>query len=132
MNYTLIFFAILIVVTSVGALFQDKAVDLNRGKKVYDTYCATCHGKQGKGDGPGAAALKPKPRDFTDKNYMEKLKDDYLFKIISDGGASVGKSPLMPAWKTSIKKEDINNVIAYIRTFAPSKKTIQNTSMFIP
>ena len=41
MNYTLIFFAILIVVTSVGALFQDKAVDLNRGKKVYDTYCAT-------------------------------------------------------------------------------------------
>lgn len=102
-------------------LLQNKGADLKRGKKIYDTFCATCHGKQGKGDGPGSVGLKPKPRDFTDKNYMDKLSDEHLFKVISEGGAAVGKSPLMPAWKTSIKKEDIYNVIAYIRTFSQKK-----------
>jgi mono/diheme cytochrome c family protein len=35
------------------------------GKQVFTTYCATCHGKTGKGDGPAAAALKKAPADLT-------------------------------------------------------------------
>lgn len=35
------------------------------GADLFGVYCANCHGKQGRGDGPRAAALQPPPRDFT-------------------------------------------------------------------
>lgn len=34
-------------------------------KEMFDTYCATCHGVTGKGDGPAALALKKAPADLT-------------------------------------------------------------------
>jgi mono/diheme cytochrome c family protein len=88
------------------------------GKATYNKVCAMCHGKTGKGDGPTAAVLNPKPRNHTDGNYMNTLNDDYLFKIVKTGGQSVGKSQLMPGWAAQVKDPDIWNVIAYIRTLA--------------
>ena len=35
------------------------------GKVMFDSYCAVCHGKAAKGDGPAASALKTKPKDLT-------------------------------------------------------------------
>jgi cytochrome c oxidase cbb3-type subunit 3 len=96
-------------------LFAD-AADVEQGKKLYGQFCASCHGQSGKGDGPAAAALNPKPRDHTDKETMSKLSDDDLLKVIKNGGASVGKSPLMPAWGASLKDDQIKDVIAYVRT----------------
>lgn len=90
--------------------------DAAKGKQTYAKFCASCHGNAGKGDGPGAAALNPKPKDLTDKAYVSKLEDKYLVDIISKGGAAVGKSPLMPPWGGALKTEDIHNVIAYIRS----------------
>jgi mono/diheme cytochrome c family protein len=97
------------------ALFAN-AADVEQGKKLYGQFCASCHGQSGKGDGPAAAALNPKPRDHTDKETMSKLSDDELLKVIKNGGASVGKSPLMPAWGASLKDDQIKDVIAYVRT----------------
>ena len=37
----------------------------NDGEKMFKTYCASCHGLAGKGDGPAAPALKNKPTDLT-------------------------------------------------------------------
>jgi cytochrome c oxidase cbb3-type subunit III len=92
------------------------AADAEEGKKLYGQYCALCHGQSGKGDGPGAANLNPKPRDHTDKEYMSKLSDDDLLKVIKNGGASIGKSPLMPPWGGALKDDQIKDVIAYVRT----------------
>lgn len=65
-----------------------------------DTYfaqkCAACHGDAGKGDGPGAAAMDPKPRDFTGQEWQAEVTDEELKKVILGGGMAVGKSPLMP------------------------------------
>jgi cytochrome c oxidase cbb3-type subunit III len=97
------------------ALFAH-AADAEQGKKLYGQFCASCHGQSGKGDGPAAAALNPKPRDHTDKEAMSKLSDEDLFNVIKNGGASVGKSPLMPAWGASLKDEQIRDVMAYVRT----------------
>lgn len=93
-----------------------RAADVEQGKKLYGQFCATCHGQSGKGDGPGAAALNPKPRDHTDKEYMSKMSDEEMMKVIKNGGVSVGKSPLMPPWGASLKDDQIQDVIAYIRT----------------
>ena len=92
------------------------AADAEQGKKLYGQFCASCHGQSGKGDGPAAAALNPKPRDHTDKEYMSKMSDDEMLKVIKNGGASVGKSPLMPPWGASLKDEQIQDIMAYVRT----------------
>jgi mono/diheme cytochrome c family protein len=92
--------------------------DVAAGKVTYDRLCAMCHGKAGKGDGPTAAVLNPKPRDHTKGDYMNALQDDYLFKIIKEGGASVGKSQLMPAWNTQVNDKGIWDLVAFVRTLA--------------
>ena len=102
---------ILVAATALKA----QAADVEDGKKQYMQFCSTCHGQSGKGDGPGAAALNPKPRDHTDKAYMSQLSADHVFKVIKEGGASVGKSPLMPPWGASLKDDQIKDVMAYIQ-----------------
>lgn len=92
------------------------AGDAEQGKKLYGQFCASCHGQSGKGDGPAAAALTPKPRDHTSKEYMAQMSDEEMFKVIKGGGAAIGKSPLMPPWGASLKDDQILDVVAYIRT----------------
>jgi cytochrome c oxidase cbb3-type subunit 3 len=99
-----------------GSSLIARAADVEQGKKLYGQFCSACHGQSGKGDGAAAAALNPKPRDHTDKEYMSKLSDEDMLKVIKNGGASVGKSPLMPPWGASLKDDQIQDIIAYVRT----------------
>lgn len=92
--------------------------DSQRGKARYDALCVICHGATGKGDGPTARSLNPRPRDLTDAKYMAGLNDQYLRDIIIKGGAGVGKSPLMPPWNSQLNDADAANVIAYLRSLA--------------
>jgi mono/diheme cytochrome c family protein len=101
-----------------GTALVAHAADAEQGKKLYGQFCVTCHGESGKGDGAAAAALNPKPRDHTDKEYMSKMSDDDMLKVIKNGGASVGKSPLMPPWGASLKDDQIQDIIAYVRTLS--------------
>ena len=89
-----------------------------KGKEFYAKHCAGCHGPTGKGDGPAAKAINPKPNDFTNKAYMAWLKDQYLFDLIQKGGAAVGKSPLIPPFGSKMKDGEIRDLIAYMRTLA--------------
>jgi mono/diheme cytochrome c family protein len=88
------------------------AADLNNGKKAYADKCARCHGNTGKGDGPKAETLEKKPADYTDKKKMSEFTDAQLKKITLDG-----KQP-MPAYQGKMSDKDLDDVIAYIRTFA--------------
>jgi cytochrome c oxidase cbb3-type subunit III len=112
---------LLMVSATPGALAAEKG-DPKVGKKSYDLLCASCHGTTGKGDGPAAAALTPRPRSLADAAYMKTLTDDHLFKAIKDGGTAIGKSPLMPAWGGQLKDLEISNVVAYIRELAKAGK----------
>jgi mono/diheme cytochrome c family protein len=62
---------------------------------LFKVRCATCHGAEGRGDGPGGAVLTLKPRNFTDSVWQDGVKDEQLREIIVKGGAAVGKSPGM-------------------------------------
>ena len=84
------------------------------GRRAYQTYCTGCHGSSGKGDGPAGKTLPVKPADHT-RAEMSKYTDQYLFDIISRGGASVGKSGQMPAWGAVIKEQQILEIVGYIR-----------------
>jgi mono/diheme cytochrome c family protein len=89
-----------------------------KGKELYTKHCAGCHGPTGKGDGPAAAALTPKPTDFTNKAYMAGLKDQYLFDLVQKGGAAMGKSPLMTPFGSKLKEGEIRDVIPYVKSLA--------------
>jgi mono/diheme cytochrome c family protein len=88
------------------------------GKKVYTTYCVSCHGEKGKGDGTAAASLPAKPADHTNGAMMNQLNDKFLYDIISKGGGAVGKSSFMPAWGGALTDAQIRDVIAFIRSLA--------------
>jgi len=66
-------------------------------RDLFNTKCVVCHGDDGAGDGPGAAALVPKPRAFADAAWQASVTDDQLKKTILEGGAGVGKSVAMPS-----------------------------------
>jgi len=72
-------------------------VSQTEAQKVFVGRCASCHGMKGKGDGPGSAALNPKPRDYTNKAWQNTVSDEQIGKTILYGGAAVGKSPAMPS-----------------------------------
>lgn len=76
-------------------------------KKVFKSTCVVCHGETGAGDGPGAAALDPKPRDFADAEWQSSVTDEHIAKVIRDGGAAVGKSPIMPGNPQLKGKDDV-------------------------
>ncbi len=114
----LVFLATALAPASFAASKGDSAA----GQKAYNTLCVTCHGTTGKGDGPAAAALPVKPRSLADGEYMKTLSDEHLFKVIKEGGTSVGKSPLMTPWGGALDDQGIRNVVAYLRTLVKSGK----------
>ena len=92
--------------------------DVAAGNVKYQQLCASCHGASGKGDGPAAKALNPKPRNHTDANYMKTISDEYIAKITKLGGVAVGKSPLMPPWGGVLSDADVQNLVAFMRSLA--------------
>lgn len=104
--------------TPAGEEFKIKG-DAAKGAETYKLYCVPCHGEKGMGDGIAAAALNPKPRNFTDKALMATIPDKEVYTAIKDGGVAVGKSPLMVAWGPVLGDDQkIHDVAAYVRSFA--------------
>ena len=94
------------------------ADNVAKGKEVYVKTCAPCHGEGGKGDGPAAAALNPKPRDHTNGAYMDTLTNQHIYTVIKQGGAQFG-FPTMPA-QPQLSDEDVKNTVAFVRSLSPT------------
>ncbi|SRR5581483_1294862 len=108
----------LVLFAVLSAASMASAQNKEEGKKFYVTYCSSCHGDSGKGDGPAAASLPVKPANHTDGNVMNKLSDKTLFDIIAKGGPAGGKSNFMPAWGGALKENQIQDIVAYLRSIA--------------
>ena len=87
-------------------------------RELYRENCAPCHGNQGRGDGPGIKALPVKPVNHTDPVAMSAHTDEYLFKVIAEGGSGVGRSPFMPAWGEQLTERQIASLVGYIRSLS--------------
>lgn len=96
------------------------AGNAENGKKIYQKRCWWCHGKEGAADGPAAKFLIPPPRDFTMGLFkfksspakVEIARDEDIFRMVKDGMPGTG----MPSWKTLLSDQDINDVVAYVKT----------------
>jgi len=117
MNKVGIFTAVVIGGAMLGGV-RSWAQDPAEGRKLYATYCATCHGDKGKGDGAAAKSLPAKPADHTNGAVMNQLNDKFLTDLITKGGGAVGKSSFMPAWGGSLNEKQIRDLVVFIRSLA--------------
>ena len=98
-----------------AAWAAERGNDAN-GKKLYLTYCFTCHGKEGKGDGYAASAQPVKPRDLTNNALLSTRTDEQLFQAISEGSSHFRGPTVMPAWWQSLTEPQLWDLVAYVRT----------------
>jgi mono/diheme cytochrome c family protein len=121
-SFSALFVACLLLDPSAPSQAQNKV----EGKKLYETYCVTCHGDKGKGNGPAAQSLPVKPADHTNGTVMNPLSDQFLFDIISKGGGAVGKSTFMPAWGSALNEKQIKDIVAHLRSIAEPPYKAEN------
>ncbi len=115
----LVLVAGLVALPAFAAPFDLKG-DGTKGETSYKTLCVACHGEKGDGNGPAGAALNPKPTNFTDAVNAVRLTDEWVYKMVKEGGAANGKSPLMVAWAGALNDQQIRDVGAYVLKFKPA------------
>ena len=99
----------------------------NSGKEMFNSYCAVCHGKDGKGNGPAASAMKTPPTDLTllAKNNGGKYPSSHVAAVIKGQATTPSHgSQDMPVWGplfSSISQghegqvqQRITNLVTYI------------------
>lgn len=87
------------------------------GQNTFKANCVTCHGSKGKGHGPAAIALNPKPANLQSK-FVQKESNGALFWKISTGRKG------MPSWEKSLSNKQKWAVITYIRSLTQSKEEL--------
>jgi mono/diheme cytochrome c family protein len=88
-------------------------------QRAYLSNCASCHGANGHGSWRATVFLV-RPGDLTDRKVMAQISDDYLFGLIKNGGATIGK-PGMPAFGYHLTDNEIRALVAYVRTLSASR-----------
>ncbi len=104
-----------------------QTTQLDRGREVYDRWCASCHGFEGDGLGPAAAWMLPRPRDFTRGLYQIRTTaggaiptDDDIMRVINEGMPGT----TMPGWEGQLGRGDREAVLAYLKSFYPPFETL--------
>lgn len=85
------------------------AGDLARGQAIYARHCATCHGVEGRGDGPGAEGLRPRPATLAEHEYARERLAQALWNGV--WGAA------MPAWR-DLPSQDLADVATAVQALA--------------
>ncbi len=97
------------------------AQDAANGEALYRAWCLECHGAEGRGDGPAADRMLPRPRDFVGARYQIRTTasgqlptDDDLMRVLRGGLPNTA----MPDWP-NLSDAEKRDVIAYIKSFSP-------------
>ncbi len=90
---------------------NDIAKASREGKSIFNAQCFTCHGTDGKGDGPVAVSLHPKPANLT-SNRVQQQSDGAIYWEITNGN-----SP-MPSFKNALSANQRWELVDYIRQLA--------------
>ena len=113
---TLLLIALISVAASVTVMVLPDAPlppGAPRGQQIYARFCATCHGRSGSGSWRSTLVLM-RPGNLADRARMRDLSDQYLFDLIKNGGAPIGK-PGMPGFGFHLTDADIRELLAYVR-----------------
>lgn len=89
---------------------------VEKGKAIYEGKgtCFNCHGKSGRGDGPGGLSLNPSPRNFLHHGMWRHRTEGEIFWVIKNGSPGTGMIP----FGGLLTDEEIWTVMQYARSFA--------------
>jgi len=93
----------------------NSATVIRKGRNLFKTNCAPCHGINGKGDGPSSATIKPPPANLTNP-WKPEDTDGALYYIISEGHKP------MPTWEEVLNNTQRWELVKYIRTLPDKHK----------
>jgi mono/diheme cytochrome c family protein len=114
------FIAVLVLLLASFLLGQESsAAGQKSGEQIYKSACVACHGSDGRGTPKSIAGFEP-PRTFPDFTRCDQTtpEDNTTWKsIITDGGPSRGFSQIMPSFGEALTAEEIDRVIAHLRSF---------------
>jgi mono/diheme cytochrome c family protein len=95
------------------------AASVDAGRALYAKFCRACHGAEGKGDGPAAAAMKDvKPADLSDATWTNGSTDGEIYASIHDG---IPPKLAMNAFAGRLNETQIWNVVNFVKTLGPKK-----------
>ena len=96
--------------------------NLARGKNIFTSTgaCYTCHGVEGKGNGPAGVGLVPPPRNFTDPNFHGLRTDGELYWVVTHGSPGTSMFAYAPQ---IISEEDAWYVVTYVQTLSSPSQT---------
>jgi cbb3-type cytochrome c oxidase subunit III len=120
-RYACVFVLEIVLVAGIAWLTRVGAGAQPRGKAVYDAHCTECHGSSGKGDGPSAAYLNPRPRDFTTGKYKIRSTESGTPPSDDDLIGSVRRGlygTAMPGWDRLLSDVEIGDVVQYVKSLS--------------
>lgn len=105
------------------------------GRTIYLERCVWCHGETGRGDGPSADGMLPRPRDFVIADYKFRSTphgqlptDEDLFRMIS---RRMPSAP-MPGWEKILSQEDRWKLVAYLKSLSPRFQSEKREALAVP
>jgi mono/diheme cytochrome c family protein len=101
------------IIPVAALVFSCTALAADSGQRPYNANCASCHGKDGKGD--TEQGKKKQVKDLTDPAVQAKLTDDQIAKVITDGSNEKGRE--MKGFKDRLSDDQVKAITAYVRTF---------------
>lgn len=84
-------------------------------EEIFRRQCVACHGSEGKGDGPAARALKPRPSNLTDPDVLGPLTDDAILDVLTNGRGS------MPSFGRLLEPEELRALVDYLRELSETQ-----------
>src|SRR3989454_3955447 len=113
----------------------DLAADVPLGRRVYAQRCAVCHGPDGRGNGPAAPSLIPRPRDFTLGQFKYKSTaagqpptEADLMHVVANGLAASA----MPYWRDILDSVETRAVVAYVKSMSQGRSEEHTSELQSP
>jgi len=87
------------------------------GEQLYETACAACHGRDGRGQPIAVRGFEIDPFDFTDCRLTTPEADLDWLSVVHQGGPARAFDRMMPAFGEELTEDQIGRVLEYVRTF---------------